>query len=354
MTKEEIDIIKKSIKELQLDTKYYDDLRKNSISLYEKRKLEYEYQYYEDGAYYDIYNPDAYNVVLYLIHYKDKIYVGNEQIPTEIDIDNKKRTVNMIEYWFRGNNSNYVILHEFIGVNNKSINYRGCGCNQYLLNIIKAKIIEKIKTNLNVNGIYDIDSYELENQYGKTISIYKAKTRKLLKSTPVHDFANNILTIMNDIETNTNIWLNTLYEKNRYWLISEDEQDKKEVKEFLSIYGYGSECCDDELYKAILIIFKEYLLWQTCEKYLGNYSIFNKKAYLMNPQCTAHELYDWKRMWDNSKPINLILSICYKQIHEWKITKDKANYKKFRNNLYKNINNKNNDRRSIEETNKLV
>lgn len=344
MTKEEIDIIKKSIKELKLDETYYDDLRHNSESLYQKRKLEDDYEYYEDGAYYDIYNPDAYNENLYLIHDKDKMYIGNEQIPVEVGTDNKQRTVNMIEYWFRGNNSNYVILHEFIGVHNKSISYRGCGCNQYLLNIIKAKIIEKIKTNLNVNDIYEIESSELEKQYGKTISIYKARTKKLLKKTPVYEFADNILVILNDIETNTNIWLNMLYEKNRYWLISENEQDKKEVKEFLSTYGYGKECCDDELYKAILIIFKEYLLWQTCEKYLGNYSIFNKKQYLMKPQCTTHELYDWKKMWDNSKPINLILSICYKTIYESKITKDKSDYKKFRNNLYKNINNKNNDR----------
>ena len=115
------------------------------------------------------------------------------------------------------------------------------------------------------------------------------------------------------------------------------EVAKQEVKDFLSTFGYGPECVDDELYKAVLIIFKEYLLWQTCEKYLGNTSIFNKKSFIEQPKCTAHELYDWKKMWDNSKPINLILSICYKNVYQWKIIKDKADYKRFRNKLYKNI-----------------
>lgn len=342
MKKEEIDKIKKSIEQLKLDENYYKDLRHNSEKLWKIRKLEYEYQFFDDcGAYYDIYNPDAYNENIYLIHDKDKMFLGNEQIPVEACMDNKQRTVNMIEYWFRGNSSDYVILHEFIGIHNKSINYRGCGCNQSLLNFIKSKIIEVIKTNLNVNDIGEIETSELEKQYGKTISKYKAKTRKLLKKTSVNEFADNILVILNDIESNINIWLNMLYEKNRYWLISENEQDKKEVTEFLSEYGYGPECPHDEIYKAVLIIFKEYLLWQTCEKYSGNCSIFDKKQYIMKPQCTEHSLYDWKKMWDNTKPINLILSICYKNVHEWKITKDKSDYKRFRNKLYKNINNKN-------------
>lgn len=347
MKPEEIDIIKKSIRKLHLDRNYYADLRHNSEQLWNKRINEYAlYTYYDNGAYIDIYNPDAYNVNLFLIHDKDKMYIGNEQIPVEIGKDNKQRTVNMIEYWFRGNNSSYVTLHEFIGIHNKSINYKGCGCNQHILNLIKMKVITSIKTNLNVNEIGEIKSDELIDQYGKIISKYKAKTRKLLKRTTVTEFADKIFGILVDIERNTNIWMNILYEKNRYWLISENEQDKKEVREFLSTYGYGIECADDELYKAVLIIFKEYLLWQTCEKYSGHYykTIFSKKQYLINPHCTTHELYDWKKMWDNSKPIDIILSICYKEVYEGKVVKDKSNYKRFRNNLYKNINNKNYDR----------
>ena len=342
MTATEIDIIKKSIKELKLDENYWSTLRYNCEQLWKKRRLEYDYTFYDDGLYVDIYNPDAYNENLYLIHDKDKLYIGNEQIPIEIGTDNKQRTVNMIEYWFRGNNSDYVTLHEFIGIHNKSISNerRGCGCNQALLNLIKSKVIEVIKTNLNVNDIGDIDSTELQKQYGKIISKYKAKTKKLLKTTSVNEFANTILVILNDIERNMDIWLNILFEKNRYWFISENEQDRSEVNSFLCNYGYGEKCVDDDLYKAVLIIFKEYLLWQTCEKYSGYYTIFDKKLYIAHPKCTSYELYDWRKMWDNSKPIDIILSICYKQVYEGKIVKDKANYKKFRNKLYKNISNK--------------
>jgi len=337
MNIQEIAIIRKAIEELKLDENYYAILRRNSERLHLERLSE-DYTYYEDGAYYDIYNPDAYNIVLYLIHNNDKMYLGNEQIPLSIGTENKQRTINMIEYWFRGNSSEYVVIHEFNHVHNKSISYYGCGCNQVVLNDIKSKIINKIKTNLNVKNINEIDSCEIEKQYGKTISIYKAKTRKLLKKTPVHEFADKLLVILNDIELNTIAWMNMLYDKNRYWLISENEQDKEEVRKFLSTYGYSKECNDDELYKAILVIFKEYLLWQTCKMYMHNqHNIFNKKNYIANPKCTTHELYDWKKMWDNSKPINIILSICYKDVYENIIIMEKSEYKKFRNNLYKNI-----------------
>lgn len=338
MTGKEIDNIKKSINELKLDENYYNDLRYNCMELWKKRRNEYDYVYYKDGAQIDIYNPDGYNENLYLVTYKDKVYLGNEQIP--IDIDNKERTVNMIEYWFRGNCCEYTVLHEFIGIHNKSINYRGCGCNQGLLNIIKAKIIELIKTNLNVNDIGEIDSDEMKNQYGKIISKYKAKTKKKLKKTTIGDFANTILIILNDIERNIQPWMKMLYEKNRYWIISENEQDINESRQFFTTYGYSPECVNDELYKAILIIFKEYLLWQTCENYTGNYykTIFSKKAYIMHPKCTTNRLYDWKKIWDNYNPIDLILSICFKSVYSWKRTKDKADFRNFKNKLYKNIN----------------
>ena len=271
--------------------------------------------------------------------YKDKLYLGNEQIPVSAEMDNKERTANIIEYWFRGDNSNYISLHEFIGVHNKSISYRGCGCNQGLLNIIKAKVIETIKTNLNVNDIGEMNSDELKNQYGKIISIYKARTRKLLKNTDVFSFVDEILNIIEDIENNKIAWLNMLYNKNRYWFISENEQDKKEVEEFLRTYTLCNKDLIDDVYIAVLIIFKEYFLWQTCELCNGHYwkTIFSKKLYIESPKCTEHELYDWKKMWDNSKPIDLILSICYKEVYEGKIVKDKSDYKKFRNKLYKNI-----------------
>jgi len=345
MDNKEIDKLKKSIKELKLDS-YYNDLRNNCLKLWKKKKEEGLDGFYDGINFIDIYNPDIYSIVIYLIHHDNKLYIGNEQIPLSKDMDNKQRTVNMIEYWFRGNNSNYTVLYEFTGIHNKSINCKGYGCNQDILRIIKNKIIEKIITNLNIYDIGELKEKEVENQYGRLISIYKSSVRRLLKKTTVEDFSNTILVVLKDIERNKNKWCKILYEKNRYWFISEYEQDKKEVKEFLSLYGYNNECYKDELYKAVLIIFKEYFLWQLCEDLTGNYwkTVFSKKDYIKSPKCTYHELYDWKKLFDNHKPISIILSICYKNVYEDKIIKDYSYYKKFRNKLYKNIDLENNDR----------
>lgn len=335
-----INDVKETIRKLNLN-KYFDILYNNSKKL---QLANPDSGYYtEDGAYVDIYNPDAYIIRLFLIYKDNKMYLGNEQIPNTPDYDNHKRTANMIEYWFRGDNSFYTVLHEFIGVHNKSVSERGCGCNQKTLNIIKGEIIEAIKTNLNVNDIGEIDSEEIKLQYGKNISMYKAETKRLLKSTSAQVFADNIYKILKHIEENPIKWANFLYNKNRYFMISIEEEDINERYSFLSSYGNL-----DEVYIAVLIIMKEYFLWQLSE-YLGNKNnyyktIFSKIEYIRNPKCTSIELYDWKKMWDNSKPIEMIFSICYKNVYADEVSKQKGMYRKFRENLYKNISKKNNDK----------
>lgn len=335
-----INDIKETTRKLNLN-KYFDILYNNSKKL---QLANPDSGYYtEDGAYVDIYNPDAYIIRLFLIYKDNKMYLGNEQIPNTPDYDNYKRTANMIEYWFRGDNAFYTVLYEFIGVHNKSVSERGCGCNQKTLNIIKGEIIEAIKTNLNVNDIGEIDSEEIKLQYGKNISMYKAETRKLLKNTSVNDFSNQIIRIINNILENPVQWANFLYEKNRYFLISLEEDDITQRNDFLSKYGNL-----DKEYIAVLIIMKEYFLWQLTE-YLytdSNYfkTIFSKLNYIYNPKCTTLELYDWKRMWDNTKPIEIILSICYKHVFSGEVSRQKGMYRKFRENLYKNISKKNNDK----------
>lgn len=323
--------MKDCVKELNLNERYYDTLKENSIKLH-KKNLDKCY-YTEEGLLVDIYEPDAYTEILFLIWKDDKVYLGNEQIPNMPDTDNKKKTANMIEYWFRGNNYNYTILHEFIGVHNKSISERGCGCNQYILNQIKREVIEAIKTNLNVNDIGEVDSEEIKIQYGKAISMYKMKTKKLLKSTGVNKFCEVYIQILEDIERNEIAWANMLHDKNRYWLISTQDDDIVEREKFMRKYGRN-----DELYLAVLIILKEYLLWQLCEliSSRGNYynTVFSKKQFIANPRCCQEELYDWKKMWDNTKAITMTLSICYKNVYEGKIVSDMRDFKQFRNNLY--------------------
>lgn len=328
--------IKDLVKSLNLNSKYWLELRRNSENL---QKAHPDEGYYTDeGAYIDIYDPDAYSEIMFLIWKNDKLYLGNEQVPNEPGRDNTKKTANMIEYWFRGDNCSYSIIHEFVGVHNKSIseNERGCGCNQKTLNKIKAAIIEAINTNLNVNDIGKIDADELKDQYGKIISLYKARTRKLLKNTTVEEFSKTFLQLMSDIEMNKTQWVNMLYYNNRYWLISEYEKDIEDRNKFLCEYG-----STDELYIAVLIIMKEYMLWQLCELISNkrNYykTVFSKRNFIANPKCSEGELYDWKKMWDNSKAIDIILSICYKEVFEGKIVGDKRDFKLFRNKLYEKI-----------------
>lgn len=331
-----IDEIKQLVKSLNLNSKYWSILRKNS----EKLQVAHpdEGYYTDDGVYIDIYDPDAYTEIMFLIWKDDKLYLGNEQVPNEPGRDNTKRTANMIEYWFRGDNCSYSILHEFIGVHNKSVSDKGvgCGCNQKNLNKIKTEIIAAITTNLNVNDIGEIDADELKNQYGKIISLYKARARKLLKNTTIEKFSKTFIQLISDIEMNKTAWANVLFYNNRYWFISEYDEDIEKRNKFLSEYG-----ALDDLYIAVLIIMKEYLLWQLCELMndSGNYykTVFSKRQYISNPKCTEVELYDWKRMWDNTKAIDIILSICYKNVYEAKITTDKRDFKRFRNKLYEQI-----------------
>lgn len=339
MTQQEILKLKQIIYDLKLNESYWNDLRHNSELL--QKKYASSAYYNDDGSYVDIYDPDAYKINLFIIFKDNKLYLGNEQIPNDPSVDNKQRTANMIEYWFRGDNCNYCILWEFIGVHNKSISERGGGCNQSLLNVIKYKVIETIKTNLNVQNIGELDQNELKDQFGKIISQYKTKTRKLLKKTDIQLFADTINIILGDIQKNYVTWMNTLFFKNRFWFISQYEDDIKERTLFLDTFGHS-----DELYIAVLIIFKEYLLWQTVEVQNGHYwqTVFSKTTYIANPKCTTYELYDWKKLFDNSKPINMILSICYKTVYENKIIKEKSDFKKFRNLLYKNISIMNNDK----------
>ena len=329
-----IEKMKECVKRLDLNSKYYDTLRENCVKLQKQHPDEGYYD--DDGSFIDIYDPNAYTVIIFLIWKDDKVYLGNEQIPNLPGEDNKKRTASMIEYWFRGTNYSYTILHEFINVHNKSISERGCGCNQYLLNQIKREVIEAVKTNLNVNDIGEIDSEELKVQYGKNISMYKMRTKKLLKKTSIEEFCETYITLLNDIERNEIPWANMLHDKNRYWLISTQDDDSKERELFLSTYGHN-----DELYIAVLVIMKEYLLWQLCEliSNKSNYwnTVFSKKNFIKNPKCSVKELFDWKRMWVNTKAITITLSICYKQVWEDTIVRFMSQFRCFRNNLYAQI-----------------
>ena len=231
-------------------SKYYNDMRKTSEILHSKNPPFFD----EFGNVVDPFNPDAYSIRIYSIIYDDILYVGNEQVPYD-DYDNKEHTYNLIDYWFRGNNCNFNILYEYQKVHNKSVNYKGYGCNQEILNIIKKKIVEEISANLNVNNVGSLDKEKnnIKSWYGKNISIYKQSLRKMLKTMTIEEMSNYILMILEDIERNENKWANMLYFNNRYWLISDIQEDVEDRNKFFE----GNNHVNDK-YIAVLIIFKEF------------------------------------------------------------------------------------------------
>lgn len=313
-------------------SKYYDDMRKTSEILHSKNPSFFD----EFGNVVDPFNPDAYSIRLYAIIYNDILYAGNEQIPYADDYDNKERTYNLIDYWFRGNNCNFKILYEYQKVHNKSVNYKGYGCNQNILNIIKKLIVDEINANLNINGVGTLDKEKnnIKSWYGKNISIYKQSLRKTLKNMTIEEMSNYILMILEDIESNMNKWANMLYFNNRYWLISDIQEDVENRNKFFE----GNNHVDDK-YIAVLIIFKELLLWEIVKKLNGKYynSIFSKKEYIRNPKCKSLELYKAKNLFTHKKPIEFILSLCYKEVYEGAVNSQYKQYLEFKQKLYKNI-----------------
>lgn len=313
-------------------SKYYDNMRKTSEILHSKNPPFFD----EFGNVVDPFNPDAYSIRLYAIIYNDILYVGNEQIPYADDYDNKEHTYNLIDYWFRGNNCNFKILYEYQKVHNKSVNYKGYGCNQNILNIIKKLLVDKINANLNVNGVGTLDKEKnnIKSWYGKNISIYKQSLRKTLKNMTIEEMSNYILMILEDIESNMNKWANMLYFNNRYWLISDIQEDVENRNKFFE----GNNHVDDK-YIAVLIIFKELLLWEIVKTLNDKYynSIFSKKEYIRNPKCKSLELYKAKNLFTHKKPIEFILSLCYKEVYEGAVNSQYKQYMEFKQKLYKNI-----------------
>lgn len=313
-------------------SKYYKDMRKNAELLHEKNPPFYD----ENGIYVDPFNPDCYSIRLYSIIYNDILYVGNEQIPYSDEHDNKEKTFNLIDYWFRGNNCNFKILYEYQKVHNKSINYKGYGCNQDILNIIKKIIVKEINANLNINnvGVLDKETNNIKSWYGKKISIYKQSLRKTLKNMTIEDMSKYILMIIEDIENNNIKWGNMLYFNNRYWLISDIKEDVDDRNAFFSEYDHI-----DDKYIAILVFFKEYLLGELIKKLNGYYykSIFSKKEYIRNPKCKYLDLFRSKNLFTHKKPIEFILSMCYKEVYEGALNNQYKQYLSFKEKLYKNI-----------------
>lgn len=313
-------------------SQYYEPMIKNSEELHVMNPGFFD----ENGNFVDPFNPDAYSIRLYNIMYNDILFIGNEQIPYTNEYDNKENTYNLIDYWFRGNNCNFNILYEFSKVHNKSINYKGYGCNQNILNIIKEKLIELFKATLNVNniGTLDKDNNNIKSWYGKNISLYKQSLRKIFKEMSIEDMSKYLLIIIDDIESNINKWANMLYFNNRYWLISDIQEDVEKRNKFFE----GNNHVDDR-YIGILIIFKELLLWEIIKKMEGKYynSIFSKKEYIKNPKCKSLDLYKAKNLFTHKKPIEFILSICYKQVYEGAVNSQYKQYMEFKQKLYKKI-----------------
>lgn len=313
-------------------SQYYEPMRKISEELHDINPGFFD----ENGNFVDIFNPDAYSLRLYNIIHEDKLYIGNEQIPYTNEYDNKENTYNLIDYWFRGKNCNFNILYQFSKVHNKSINYKGYGCNQHILNIIKEKIIELIGPSLNVNNIGTLDNNNnnIKSWYGKNISLYKQALRKIFKEMSIEELSEYLLMIIDDMENNLNKWANMLYFNNRYWLISDIQEDIEKRNKFFE----GNNHVDDK-YIGILIILKELLLWEFGKVYKCNYykSIFSKKEYIKNPKCKSLDLYKAKNLFTHKKPIELILSICYKEVYEGTVNNYYKEYMEFKERLYKQI-----------------
>lgn len=326
-----IEEIRSTIRGLNLYERYYNILRDTSKKLHDKNPGYYD----EDGNFIDVFNPDAYIIRFYLIQHEDKLYLGNEQIPND-EYDNTERTTRLIDYWFRGDNCNNFTLYEIDNVHNKSINKKGYGCNQFTLSKIKAEIIEKLKTviNINVNDIPkdEINFYKL---YGKHISMYKANLRRnILKNMPQEEFAMYVSYILNDIIKDKYKWANMLRFKNRYWLISKLEEDIQSRNDFFKDYEHV-----DDKYIAILVLLKEVLFYHII-LLLNNktyISVFSKLNYITNNICSVKNLYNLNSLYTDKTAIRLLMSIQYKHVYDDKLIETYKNFLSFKRMLYKQI-----------------
>lgn len=319
---------KGAIKALRLE-RYYDPMRRKCEMLHDEHSGYFD----EMGQYVDNWNPDAYCIRIFYIEYKNVLYVGNEQIPIESEYNNKERTYNLIDYWFRGKNCNYDILYQYDRIHNKSISFRGYGCNQSILDLAKNELIESIKANLNVTNIGEMTSNDIKKMYGKNISLYKQKMRKNLKTNVTSDdFCRYVIMILEDIKSNVNKWGNMLYFKNRYWLISNMQEDIEDRESFFKDYEHV-----DETYINILIFLKEYLLWQYCRMMTRQQSIFDKINYIDNSKCKSLRLYDANNLFTDKKPIYIMLGLCYKNVFEETFHNQYKQFQEFKRNMYQQI-----------------
>ncbi len=304
-----------------------------------------EGRYYKDdfGDIIDKYDPDNYDIILYIIRDGDRIYTGNQQIPANDEHDNTANPRELINYWFRGENSTFNILHQFNHIHNKSIGQRGCGTNQYILNKVKMEVMPIIQSTMNVNNIDD-DDVEITKLYGKRISAYKREVKKEFKSGifDIYMLGRYIHRIMCDIVRNTTAWYDMLYRKNRYWLISENADDKTERNKFIREYAtiYENNIDDERRYMMTLTIMKDILLYETfnyIQRKKCNW--INVREYFAKIRCKDVKMYSDKLLFNNDKAVRLAFSAKYKSVDTDERDKYNKKLRDFMRDVTKQINN---------------
>lgn len=339
-----INELKQRVRELRLDDKYSEIMRNNCIKMMDAHDEDEEGRYYKDkfGDIVDKYDPDNYDIILYIIRDGDRIYTGNQQIPTDDEHDNTTKTRELINYWFRGENSTFNILHQFSNIHNKSIGQRGGGCNQLILNKVKMEVMPVIKSTMNVNNI-GVDT-DIKNLYGTRISTYKREVKKEFTSGifDIYMLGHYIKRIMDDIVRNTSAWYDMLYRKNRYWLISENVDDTTERNKFIWQYAtiYDNNIDDERRYMMTLTIMKDILLYETF-----NYiqwkkcNWINVREYFAKIRCKDVKMYSDKLMFNNDKAVSLAFSAKYKSVDTYERNKYNKKLRDFMRDVTKQINN---------------
>lgn len=273
------------------------------------------------------------NYMVYIYMYKvtcngeEIIYIGNKQIPTYMDNDYTKDKYNVANFWLYGMNDNYRILHIFPYTSNGYTNYNGVYNklgNQKLLNIIKKEVINILLPNFNVRLCPD--DFDIQEQFGIQISNYKNIISKSLREYTIDEFRNDLIYILTEIDRNRHYWHKFTIVKNRFWFISNFENDIKE-REFIHFDDFTLH------QQSLIILLKEWIGKMINDEYCNprnKMSIQNIIYKLNNTHFKNEELFlkCKSKFFCVRTSIMIILSVLYNTTSEYHIA---TTYKSFMN-----------------------
>lgn len=285
-------------------------------------------------------NDDSYFYIVEIYAYKigDVIYVGNRQIPSN---DYKPYTMvkyDVANYWLNGNSDIYSILYRYDNTSNSlydKTSFTGNKlANQKVLNKIKKMIIDACNTNFNVQILPE--NYDITEQIGKQIYEWKRMITDKLKVYDIDEMRYDLIEILKMIKVNSLLWHKHLILNNRFWFISDEDAEEKEM------LRYNRMTTNQ---KALLIVMKEWLAMILNESHLNSaYTMhIDKLIYKLNHSYYKNEDLFMKcksKFFAHGTAIKIILSLMYNHSTERQIDETIVKFLKWRNEYNKFIFNK--------------